>query len=207
MSRFPALVWALLLFAAWWAPPVRLDSMEWVIRLLWFELEGENLAMVALFNAMGVWPWLMAALLVDELLPAAAPRSWRDRIPALPFVLLANVLGMFVLGVYFLLRAPERRAARPRVWISWLGSPIFALVLAVVSLGLVTLALVKGDLPALANTIATEGFAWTMTFDFIAFWLVAAWWLGRRLGPVHAGWIPLVGTAIAAMRFARTPEP
>lgn len=181
MARLvPWILWLGLIGAAWVAPPTRDDVGPWVWKLLTWDVSGENLVLVALFNLMGVWPWAMASLLVDELLPAEHPASWRDRVPALPFVVLANVLGMFVLGVYLVLRRPDRPPARRRAWLAWLGSTPFRAVLALVATGLVAWGLGRGDVAEFLAICGREGFAWTMSFDFLAFSGAAVWLAATR---------------------------
>ncbi len=194
-------VWLLLVASTFFAPPTRPDMNEWVWALLVGETAGENPSMVAFFQAMGLWPWIWASLLVDELLPAEHPRHWRDRVPALPFVLLANVGGMFLLAPYLILRDVGRPPAKRRAWLAWLGHPVVAGLWALAGVGLLWTA-IGGDLIALRGTIRVEGFAFIMSFDFLAFWVLSLGWLTARLGVLHAGWFPLIGSALGALQLA-----
>jgi hypothetical protein len=60
-----------------------------VLRLLTGQWDGEEPVVVALFNLMGVWPFVLAAQL--------APWLRRRPLPLWPFALGSMVLGAFVL--------------------------------------------------------------------------------------------------------------
>lgn len=180
------LLWiALVMMAALEAPVTRADSGAWVMRLLRGEWTGENATVLALFNVMGVWPWLLAARLRDEL--------FARRLPAWPFVLLANVGGAFVLLLYFVLR-PSDVQTRPLPWLlRWVGRPVFAALLGVVGVALGVWAL-TGDLAGFAQTFRTEGFVHVMTFDFLACHAIFLLVTAERGRPTWA-WVPVVGSA------------
>lgn len=180
------LLWiALVAIAAFEAPATRADSNAWVMRLLRGEWDGENVTVLALFNVMGVWPWLLAARLKDEL--------FARKLPAWPFVLLANVGGAFVLLLYFVLR-PAQVQTRPLPWaLGWIGHPVFAALLGLVGAGLGLWAL-TGDAAAFAQTFRTEGFVHIMTFDFLACYAIFVLATAERLRPTWA-WLPVVGSA------------
>lgn len=180
------LLWiALVAIAAFEAPATRADSGAWVMRVMRGEWTGESAAVLALFNVMGLWPWLLAARLKDEL--------FARRLPAWPFLLLANVGGAFVLLLYFILR-PSVVQARPLPWpLRWIGHPAFAALLGVVGVGLGVWAL-TGDAAGFAQTFRTEGFVHIMTFDFIACYAIFVLATAERGRPTWA-WLPVVGSA------------
>lgn len=164
------------------APPTRPDSGAWVMRLLRGEWAGENVAVIALFNLMGVWPWLLAVRLRHEL--------FARRLPAWPFLVLANVGGAFLLLPYFVLRPdPVVPWPLPR-WVSWIGHPVFRALLGLVALVLVSWGVALGDWSAFVTTFRTEGFVHIMTFDFLAclaIYLMAAPSPERAVAPSSPG--------------------
>lgn len=194
------LLWiALVAVAAFEAPPTRADSGAWVMRLIRGEWGGENAAVVALFNVMGVWPWLLAARLRDEL--------FARRLPAWPFVLLANVGGAFVLLLYFVLR-PEHVEHRPLPRaLAWIGHPVFAAVLGLIGLALAGWAVLAGDLAAFLATFREEGFVHIMIFDFLACHAIFVLATAERASPTWA-WVPVLGSSAQLVsERVRDPAP
>lgn len=187
-------VWVgMLAIAIFEAPATRADVWPWVVRLSTGDLVGENPMVVALFFLMGVWPWLLAARLRDELLSRP--------VPALPFVLGANVLGAFVVAPWFLLR-PTHQEPRPGGLLSWVGSAPVAVLLGAAGAAMLGWGLAAGDPSAFVDTFLSEGFVHVMTFDFVACHLLFVIATAQRTTPTWA-WIPVVGSAIQLVREAR----
>ena len=148
MRPFPTAVFLALVLAAWVAPPMRPDWQSWCGDLLAGRWEGTEPLTVALFQAMGLWPWLMASLLADELRGAAQPARWTDRVPAWPFLVLSNVGGMFLLGVYAILRSEPRPPQPPTRWLAWAAHPLLPAAVGVVAVLLVGFGATAGSVTA-----------------------------------------------------------
>lgn len=97
-----ALLWVLWLgfvgYAFLLAPPDQPETWDLIQRLIRFDVAGVNPLIVALFNLMGVWPGIYAAVLLTD--------GRGQKIPAWPFVAGAFALGAFALLPYLALRRP-----------------------------------------------------------------------------------------------------
>lgn len=105
-----------------WAPPARPDQGAWVLRLLTGQWDGEEPVVVALFNLMGVWPFVLAAQL--------APWLRRRPLPLWPFALGSMVLGAFVLLPGLAVGGAPQPMGR---WQGWLTRPAWSVVLCLVT--------------------------------------------------------------------------
>lgn len=196
MSRAGAFVaWIVLVAVAFGgSPPPRPDQGAWLVRLVTFDLEGIEPWVVAHFDAMGLWPFLLAVLTRDRLF---AP--WRRGSgPAWPFVVGSMALGAFALLPWFVWGRPDPtplpRAAR------WLAHPALPAAIGVAGAALVAWAALTGDPRAWAEAFRTEQFIWAMAFDFCALWAIsvalATQARAERPAP-NPAWcaLPLVGAA------------
>lgn len=163
------------------APPARLDQGALVWRLLTGPWSGEEPVVVALFNLMGVWPFVLAAQL--------APWLRRRPLPLWPFAVGSMALGAFVLLPGLALWGAPQPMAR---WQGWLTRPAW--------LGLLGLAAIA--LSAYASTGSHAGYAWAfhhqplvhvMTFDFGALWLTSVLVARERGGPWALALVPMLG--------------
>lgn len=191
---------ALVVVGFGFAPPQRPDQTAWITDLLLGRWQGENPAVVALFQVMGVWPALLATLTVDRFGPGPD-----RRLPAWPFALASFALGAYAMLPWFFLprgggpfasATPVRRG--------------LAAVLGVAGAALIGWGLTAGDLAGLAHTARTDGFVWPMSLDFVACTAISVgvararddsrlpWWI-----PV----IPLVGAAVWAAARSGTRAP
>ncbi|MGG6241506.1 DUF2834 domain-containing protein [Nodosilinea sp. AN01ver1] len=167
MNRF--IFWGLwlglILYAFILAPPDRPDTADLILRLSTGDWAGINPIVIALFNAMGIWPMVYAALaLVDG--HGQPLRAW-------PFVLVSFAVGAFALLPYLALRQPSsgfdgsKSPLLRRLESRWLGG-----VLAAGAIALAAFALLKGDWPDFWQQWQTGRFIHVMSLDFCALWLL-----------------------------------
>ena len=181
--------WLLLVFIAFGplAPTEsRPDQSEWIWRLLSGQWEGENVVLVALFQCMGIWPMLMVLRL---------RAVWTDPgRPAWPFLGGAFVLGCFALLPWFAWTTREEAPAPP----ASRGAAALSAVLGASALGLLGWGAFSGDAAGFLELFRSDAFVWAMSWDFVAFWLLAACLAptGSRFGR-GGWWLPLVGPAAA----------
>ncbi|MBE9110509.1 DUF2834 domain-containing protein [Nodosilinea sp. LEGE 07298] len=152
-----------ILYAFILAPPDRPDTADLILRLSTGNWEGINPIVVALFNAMGIWPMVYAALaLVD---------GHGQKLRAWPFVLVSFAVGAFALLPYLGLRQPNPSFGGPKglrlLESRWLGA-----VLAAGAIALAAFALLKGDWPDFWQQWQTSRFIHVMSLDFCALWLL-----------------------------------
>lgn len=199
MSRIAALVaWVGLIVVAFVvAPPARPDQGAWVVRLLTGDFTGTDPWVVAHFQAMGLWPLVLAVLARDRL---RGPWRW-GAVPGWPFVLGAFALGAFALLPWWILgRAAPGPAPRA------LASPWLPAALGAIAVALVGWASIAGDPAAWWAVFRGESFVWAMGFDFCALWALSVATVAAIERPrPSAAWcaIPLVGAAIWAVLDAR----
>ena len=191
-------------YATLLAPPDQPDTFALIRRLSVGDWEGINLAVIALFNAMGIWPMVYACLaLVD---------GQGQRLPAWPFV-----LGAFALLPYLALRQPQAKFLSPKtpllglVEARWLGAVLLVGAIALLSFGLV-----QGDWAAFGQQWQTSRFIHVTGLDFCALWLLFPTLLRddlARRGLAQHPWIyagvlalPLVGACLYLVLRPRLAE-
>ncbi len=198
MNRF--IFWGLwlgfILYAFILAPPDRADTADLILRLSTGDWEGTNPAIVALFNAMGLWPMVYAAVaLVD---------GHGHRLRAWPFVLASFAVGAFALLPYLALRQPNPNFSGPSfsgargLLLSLLESRWLGALLGAGAIALAALALLKGDWPDFAQQWQTSRFIHVMALDFCALWLLFPVLLKDDMARrgLTQSWIPLAVLAL-----------
>jgi hypothetical protein len=172
MNRF--IFWGLwlgfVLYAFILAPPNRPDTADLILRLSTGDWEGINPIVIALFNAMGIWPMVYAALaLIDG--TGQKLRAW-------PFVLTSFAVGAFALLPYLALRQPGSNSNNssfsggPSQLLRLLESRWLGAVLTAGAIALAAFALLKGNWPDFWQQWQTSRFIHVMTLDFCALWLL-----------------------------------
>lgn len=158
-------------YAFWGAPPQQPDTLELILKLSSGEWEGINPAVVALFNAMGIWPLVYACLaLVD---------GHNQRVPAWPFVVGSLGLGAFLLLPYLILRQPNpgfsgtQSRLLKTVESRWLGG-----LLLVGAVGLMAYGIGAGSWADFIEQWRHSRFIHVMGLDFCLLWLLLPTLLG-----------------------------
>ena len=150
-------LWVALMAVAFGAsPPSDPQAGELIVKMMTGQLEGVNRSFFALFNLMGVWPMVLAALMADD------PKGkW-------PFVLGSFALGAFALLPWLVIRSWEPRPANASLVARVLKSVVLRGMLAVAAVALLGLFFLGGDLAAFVALWPTNQFAFVMSFDFVA---------------------------------------
>jgi len=172
MNRF--IFWALwlgfILYAFILAPPDRADTADLILRLSTGAWEGINPAIVALFNAMGIWPMVYAAVALID--------GHGQKLRAWPFVLASFAVGAFALLPYLALRQPNLTFSGPSfsgargLLLRLLESRWLGALLAAGAIALAAFALLKGNWPDFWQEWQTSRFIHVMSLDFVALWLL-----------------------------------
>lgn len=205
------LLWlAFTIYAFGFAPPDRPDTFELIKQLSTGQIAGINPLIVALFNIMGVFPVIYAALLLFD--------GRMQKVKAYPFVLGSFVVGAFAVLPYLALRQPNQAFTGSKSWLlkvldaRWLGG-----VVAIAAVTLLTYGLTQGDWADFAQQWQTSRFIHVMSLDFCLLCLVFPVIL--RDDMARRGWqnpgifwavalVPFVGAAIYwLMRPAIAPSP
>jgi hypothetical protein len=146
-------------------PPDRPDTADLILRLSTGAWESINPAVVALFNAMGIWPMVYAAVVLVD--------GHGQRLRAWPFVLASFAVGAFALLPYLALRQPNPSFGGPKSPLLRLGeSRWLGALLAVGAIALAAFALRSGDWPDFWQQWQTSRFIHVMSLDFCALWLL-----------------------------------
>lgn len=174
---------ALMVLAATSTAPSRPDQGEWIVRLLTGQWAGEEPAVVALFNLMGVWPFALAA--------QTAPWLRSRPVPLWPFAVASMVVGAFVLlpglVVHGRPSAPAPAALTARPWLA---------VLLAGTVGLAGWAALAGDPAAALAAFRGDRFVQLMSFDFCALWLASVLIARERGGAWGWALVPIVGALV-----------
>ena len=163
---FFAVLWVgFVVYAFILAPPQQSDTFNLILKLSTGNWEGINPAIIAIFNAMGIWPMVYACVALID--------GRGQRLPAWPFVLVSFAVGAFALLPYLALRKVNPTFTGPKTILlrlvdsRWLGALLTAGSLAVVGFGLF-----KGDWSDFWQQWQTSRFIHVMTLDFCFLWLL-----------------------------------
>ena len=155
-----AIAWlALIGYAVLLAPPDDPQTLDLIQQLSLGQWQGINPLIVALFNAMGIWPLLYAPLLLLD----GYQRGFR----AWPFAIASFAAGAFALLPYFVFR-PLNAGERPATWPPflqkldrrWLALPFAA------AIGLLTWLALQGNSADFLQQFQSSRFIHVMTLDF-----------------------------------------
>ncbi|QQE63921.1 DUF2834 domain-containing protein [Leptolyngbya sp. BL0902] len=179
------------------APPDQPDIADLILRLSTGNWDGLNPALIALFNAMGLWPMVYAAV---ALVDGRGQRIW-----AWPFVGASFAVGAFALLPYLALRSPVPWVGPEDRLLRVVGSRLLGASLALAALVLLGWGLIYGDWSAFWQQWQTSRFVHVMTLDFCALWLLFPVLLIDDLPRrgLRQGWVipsvlalPLLGAAL-----------
>ncbi|MEN9232547.1 MAG: hypothetical protein Q6J18_07320 [Gloeomargarita sp. DG02_3_bins_56] len=203
------MVWlGLLGYAFTLAPPEQPDTLDLIQRLVRFQVAGINPLIVALFNLMGVWPGIYAAILLTD--------GRGQKIPAWPFVAGSFALGAFALLPYLALRRPYREWHGSVPWLLRLwNSRFLGAIWLVLTVGFLGYGLSQGSWPEWWQAFQTSRFIHVMSLDFLLLSLLfplVLWddMARRRLNPhpwfALVSALPLVGSALYLTLRPKLPD-
>jgi hypothetical protein len=193
-------VWVgFLLYSFLWAPETQSGDPGFAELM---KVKGTNPIAWSVFNLVGVWALLYAAILLIEN---------RERfIPSWPFVLGALGLGMYVLMPYFAIRGVRKKKQKEKKswFIKIVDSRILAILLVILSLGIILYGIIAASIN---NSWIEYGFMFknikfihVMTIDFSLlslFYPILIWddmkrrnWERRKLFILFA--LPVLGALI-----------
>lgn len=171
LVRIVAVVlWSNLVLVAVSAPPNPPELDTWLLEMLLGYFAGFEAWVVALFYALGAWPFLYAGLLGDDL--RARP------VPAWPFVLLSMVSGAFGLLPWFALSGDKAAPGRPSR--SSTADRVFGGALALVFATLLVAGALFGDVVGFVAEARTVGLVQVMAADCVVLWLTSILVVKRR---------------------------
>ena len=212
---FLLLMWiGAIVYATAFAPPTQPDTLDVIQSLVLGRWSEINPLIVALFNVMGLWPVIYAAVaLVDGRSAKEEGRS--PSLPAWPFVVLSFGLGAFALLPYLALRQPQRHpqaqasdsAATLTLdgWAKWMESRWIGPFTLLVGGGFMVFGLLTGSWSEFVAEWQTNRFIHIMSLDFCALSVLFPLLLGddmKRRGIESWWWIkvvaiaPLIGPAV-----------
>jgi hypothetical protein len=155
------LVWALFSgYAFFLAPPDSPSTLQLIIDLSTGKWTGINPAIIALFNLMGVWPAIYAAVMLFDGLPQKFKPGW--------FCAASFGVGAFAILPYLALRQPNSTTnpAASRM-LKILDSRWFALLLTAGAGTLLFYGLSQGDWIDFVQQWQTKRFIHVMSLDFL----------------------------------------
>jgi hypothetical protein len=193
------LLWVgFIVYAFVFAPPDRPDTFALIQKLSFGQWQGINAWTIALFNLMGIWPFIYACVLFAD--------GRGQKIRAWPFAILSFGIGAFGLLPYFALRDsnPTFVGKKDSV-IKLLDSPWLGVLLATGVIALLYYGFRFGDWMDFVQQWRTSRFIHIMGLDFCFLALMFGWILGddmTRRGLkdsqffVLASSIPLLGALV-----------
>ncbi len=155
------LIWlGLIIYAFGFAPPDNpTATFNLINNLVTGKWEGINPLIIALFNIMGVWPFIYSGVLFLD--------GKGQKIPAWPFVTLSFGVGAFALLPYLALRQPNPTFLGEKNWfLKAIDSRIFGAIAALSALILVGYGITQGNWSDYFYQWQTSRFIHVMTLDF-----------------------------------------
>ena len=157
---FLGLVWTIfVVYAFLFAPPNRAETLDLIIDLSTGNIRGINPSIVSLFNLMGVLPAVYACLLLVD--------GRGQKLPAWMFVAGSFATGAFALLPYLALRQKNTTwTGEKNLLIDILESPFTAIILTIVTLGLLFFGISQGDWSDFVQQWHSSRFINVMSIDF-----------------------------------------
>ncbi|MBD2137788.1 DUF2834 domain-containing protein [Anabaena sp. FACHB-1237] len=146
-------------YAFVFAPPEDPHTFELIKNLSTGNWQNINPIIIALFNIMGIWPFIYSTIVFID--------GRNQKIPAWPFATASFALGAFALLPYLALRSENREfTGQKNLFLTILDSRILAILLTLTSLGTLSLAF-SGDWSNFWQQWHNNRFIHVMTLDFI----------------------------------------
>jgi hypothetical protein len=159
------LIWAAFTaYAFLLAPANNPQTLQTIINLSTGQWTGINPLVVALFNLMGIWPAIYAAVLLFEQSAKFRP-GW--------FCAASFGVGAFAILPYLALRRPQAESALPtKTVLKVLDSRWLAIGLCLGSAALLAYGITQGDWADFARQWRSDRFIHVMSLDFVMLWLL-----------------------------------
>lgn len=154
------LLWlGFVVYAFFLAPPNQPDTFDLIQRLSTGQWAGINPLVIALFNIMGIWPFIYSGLLFFD--------GRGQKIPAWPFAAASFGVGAFALLPYLALRQSNLTfIGSKNGLLKALDSRWFGAALAIGTIVLLTYGLLNGDWSNFVQQWQTDRFIHVMSLDF-----------------------------------------
>ena len=193
------LLWVgLIIYAFFLAPPNQPDTFELIKNLSIGKWDGINPLIIALFNIMGIWPFIYSCLVFID--------GRQQKIPAWPFAAGSFGVGAFALLPYLALRQPNQEFTGSKsLFLKVLDSRWLGVALTLGTLVLLGFGLLQGDWGDFIQQWQTNRFIHVMSLDFCLLCLLFPTLLGddmARRGVKNSSlfWVvtllPLVGPLV-----------
>jgi hypothetical protein len=160
---FLGIIWlAWVIYAFVFAPQQEIADMDYIMQMARMETDRIDASVIALFNLMGVWPLIMAAILLID--------GRGQKIPAWPFLLGSCVLGNFILFPYLLLRKNNPHFdGNKTLGVRFAESKLLAAVITLMACFMIAMAVSQGSTDAFMSSFKVNNLVNIMSFDFLLF--------------------------------------
>lgn len=154
------LLWVgIIVYAFFLAPPNQPDTFELIKNLSTGKWDGINPLIIALFNIMGIWPFIYSCLLFID--------GREQKTPVWPFAAGSFGVGAFALLPYLALRQPNQEFRGSKsLFLKLLDSHWLGVALTLGTLFLLGFGLLKGDWGDFIQQWQTNRFIHVMSLDF-----------------------------------------
>ncbi len=160
------LVWVIFVaYTLLLAPLEQPGTLTLVEKLVTLQWTGINPFVITHFSLMGVWPLIYASLMFTD--------SRMQDIPAWPSFIASNGSGVIGMMPYLILRKPSSEfSGQKDIWLKFLDSRTFGVLLSLSTVGLLAYAILVGDWRDYIAQWHTSRFIYLMSLDFCLLHLV-----------------------------------
>jgi len=152
-------------YAFFLAPPNQPDTVSLIQDLSTGQWDGINPLVVALFNIMGIWPMIYAAVLLFD--------GRGQKIRAFPFAIASFAVGAFAILPYMALRQPNPSfPGEKSALLKLLDSRWTAGAIALGAIPLLIYGITQGNWSDFIQQWQTSRFIHVMSLDFCALWFL-----------------------------------
>ena len=206
------IILAILWVAGWihvfgFAPEGGQSTLAFISEVMKTENREVDPLVFMVFNLLGIWPFIMVAMLVQD---------EQGRLKAWPFAFSSMILGNSALYIYLFIRKPQNVFQGPVTpLIRFAESKLLAGVLLALTLALLIYGYMEGDFLVYREVWTTHFFVNVMTVDFCLFTFAFAFILSddmRRRGiPINSCFwlcalIPVLGPTFYLLRRPPLPK-